>query len=129
MRAVPVLYSSDLNRSLAFYTGVLNFELRYPAYRELALRNGVIDLVCDAAILQLSKHMGRNPTPSSVNLELDTPPQVDELFALFTTRGLDQSHRTESPVHLAPLDQTWGTREVYITDPDSNTLCLRAWRS
>jgi hypothetical protein len=32
------------------------------------------------------------------------------------------------PVHLAPLDQTWGTREVYVDDPDGNTLCFRAWR-
>jgi len=127
MRAVPVLYSSDLNRSLGFYTEVLNFELRYPEHRDLALRNGVIDLVCDTAVLQLSIHMGNHPTPSSVNIELDHAVEVDNLFSLYTTRGLDQSHRTESPVHLAPLDQTWGTREVYLTDPDGNTLCLRAW--
>jgi len=128
MQAVAVLYSIDLTRSLGFYTGVLNFELRYPEHRELALRNGVIDLICDAAVLQLSIHMGSNPTPSSVNIELDHAEEVDSLFALYTKRGLDQSHRTESPVHLAPLDQTWGTREIYITDPDGNTLCLRAWR-
>ena len=35
MRAVPVFYSSDLLRSLAFYTGSLDFELRYPEHREL----------------------------------------------------------------------------------------------
>jgi len=128
MRAVPVLYSSDLNRSLGFYTRVLNFELRYPEHRELALRNGVIDLVCDAAVLQLSIHMGSDPTPSSVNIELEHPSEVDALFGLYTTRGLDQSHRTKSPVHLAPLDQTWGTREFYADDPDGNTLCFRAWR-
>ena len=128
MRAVPVLYSSDIERSLAFYTGVLEFELRYPEYRELSLRSGVIDLVCDGAIVQLSRHMGYHPTASSVNLELETALQVDEAFARYTERGLDPSHRTESPVHLGPLDQTWGTREVYVDDPDGNTLCLRAWR-
>ena len=128
MIAVPVFYSSDLVRSLAFYTGVLEFELRYPEYRELAMRNGVVDLVCDGAIVQLSRHMGYQPTASSANLELETPGQVDEAFARYTARGLDQSHRIESPVHLAPLDQTWGTREVYVDDPDGNTLCLRAWR-
>jgi|SRR6202044_1497243 catechol 2,3-dioxygenase-like lactoylglutathione lyase family enzyme len=128
MIAVPVLYSSDLLRSLAFYTGVLDFELRYPEYRELSLRSGVIDLVCDGGIVQLSRHMGYQPTASSVNLEMETPLQVDEAFARYTARGLDQSHRTASPVHLAPLDQTWGTREVYVDDPDGNTLCFRAWR-
>jgi catechol 2,3-dioxygenase-like lactoylglutathione lyase family enzyme len=128
MIAVPVFYSSDLVRSLAFYTGVLEFELRYPEYRELAMRNGVVDLVCEGAILQLSRHMGYRPTASSANLEMETPEQVDEAFARYTARGLDQSHRIESPVHLAPLDQTWGTREVYVDDPDGNTVCLRAWR-
>jgi catechol 2,3-dioxygenase-like lactoylglutathione lyase family enzyme len=128
MRAVPVLYSSDLTRSLAFYTGVLDFELRYPAYRELALRNGVIDLICGDAILQLSIHMGHHPSASSINLELDAVRDVDELFARYTARGLVQTHRTDSPVHLAPLDQTWGTREFYADDPDGNTLCFRAWR-
>lgn len=128
MRAVPLFYSSDIRRSLEFYTGILGFELRYPEYRELSLSVGVIDLVSDGAILQLSRHMGKNPTPSSANLELEIPAQVDALFAQYTSRGLDQSHRTNSPVHLAPLDQTWGTREVYIDDPDGNTLCLRAWR-
>ncbi len=128
MLAVPVLYSSDLVRSLAFYTGVMEFELRYPEYRELSLRSGVVDLVCEGAILQLSMHMGRHPTWSSLNLEMETPQLVDEMFARATARGLDQSHRSGSPVHLGPLDQTWGTREVYVDDPDGNTLCLRAWR-
>jgi len=128
MRAVPILYSSDLIRSLPFYTGVLDFKLRYPEHRDLALRNGVLDLIRDEAVIQLSMHMGHHPTPSSVNLELDHPAEMDTLFAHYTARGLDQSHRTESPVHLAPLDQTWGTREFYIDDPDGNCLCLRAWR-
>jgi catechol 2,3-dioxygenase-like lactoylglutathione lyase family enzyme len=71
MRSVPVFYSSDLARSLAFYTQVLEFELRYPEYRELALHNGVVDLVCNGAVVQLSIHMGHNPSASSANLELD----------------------------------------------------------
>jgi len=128
MRAVPVLWSSDLARSLAFYTEVLEFELRYPEYRELALGNGVVDLVCDGAVVQLSIHMGHNPSASSLNLELGSAEEVDAAFARLTARGLDQSSRVDSPVHLAPLDQTWGTREFYVNDPDGNCLCLRAWR-
>jgi len=128
MRSVPVLWSSDLPRSLAFYTGVLDFTPRWPQHLELALQNGVLDLIRDTAVVQLSIHMGNAPSASSVNLELASPTEVDQLFARYTARGLDQSLRTHSPVHLAPLDQTWGTREFYISDPDDNTLCLRAWR-
>jgi uncharacterized glyoxalase superfamily protein PhnB len=128
MRAVPVFWSSDLVRSLAFYMQVLEFDLRYPDYRELALRNGVVDLVCNGAVVQLSMHMGQNPTASSLNLELASADEVDAAFARLSARGLDQSHLTGSPVHLAPLDQTWGTREFYVNDPDGNCLCFRAWR-
>ena len=128
MRAVPVFWSSDLPRSLAFYTEVLEFTLRYPEWREASIQNGVVDLECDGAVVQLSRHMGRHPTPSSANIELGSAEGVDAAFVRFTARGLDQSQRTESPVHLAPLDQTWGTREVYVDDPDGNCLCFRAWR-
>jgi hypothetical protein len=86
-----------------------------------------MDLINDTAALQLSIHMGDGPFGSSVNLELEHPDQVDFLFAKYTSRGLNQSDRLESPVHLAPLDQTWGTREFYIADPDGNGLCLRAY--
>jgi catechol 2,3-dioxygenase-like lactoylglutathione lyase family enzyme len=128
MRSVPVVRSSDLLRSLAFYTGVLDFELKYPAYREQSLGNGVMDLVRDEAWVHLSVHRGDGEFGSSVILEVDAPVEVDALFALYTTRGLDQAHRLESPVHLGPLDQTWGSREFCADDPDGNTLCFRAWR-
>jgi hypothetical protein len=50
---------------------------------------------------------------------------VDALFADFKARGLPPPTREDSPVHQAPLDQTWGTREVYVDDPDGNTLCYQ----
>jgi catechol 2,3-dioxygenase-like lactoylglutathione lyase family enzyme len=128
MRAVPVFWSSNLMRSLAFYTDVLEFTLRYPEYRELALCSGVVDLVCGEASIQLSIHMGASPTSSSANLELESAAEVDAAFARLTARGLDQSNYADSPVHLAPLDQTWGTREFHVDDPDRNGLCFRAWR-
>ena len=27
-----------------------------------------------------------------------------------------------SEVHERPVDQTWGTRELYVDDPDGNTI-------
>ncbi len=128
LRAVPVFWSSDIARSLRFYTEVLEFELRWPEYRELSLESGVVDLVWDGAVVQLSRHMGFQPTPSSLNLEMDAAEDVDAAFMRLSARGLDQSHKVESPVHMKPLDQTWGTREWYVNDPDGNCLCFRAWR-
>lgn len=127
MKSIPVLRSSDLTRSLAFYTDILEFKEKYPQHRELSLGKGVMFLVCDAAELQLSIHRGDGEFGASVILELDSPREVDEHFARFTARGLDQSHRTESPVHLAPLDQTWGAHVFCVDDPDGNTLSFSAW--
>jgi len=47
---------------------------------------------------------------------------VDALFAKYKDRGLDTSAKLDSPVHQGPVDQTWGRRELYVTDPDGNTL-------
>lgn len=30
--------------------------------------------------------------------------------------------RCRSMVHEGPIDQSWGTREFYVDDPDGNTL-------
>jgi uncharacterized glyoxalase superfamily protein PhnB len=46
---------------------------------------------------------------------------VDVLFRKFVDRGLVPPER-DSPVHHGPVDQSWGTREFYVDDPDGNTL-------
>ena len=45
----------------------------------------------------------------------------DGLFQKVLSRGLVRPDK-EGPVHQGPTDQTWGTREFYIDDPDGNTL-------
>jgi hypothetical protein len=46
------------------------------------------------------------------------------LFRKFQQRGLRTPGNPEKPeaVHEGPIDQTWGTREFYVDDPDGNTL-------
>jgi hypothetical protein len=51
---------------------------------------------------------------------------VDERYMTFCARGLDTTKRPESPIHTAPVDQTWGLREFAVTDPDGNGLCFCA---
>ena len=63
MKIVPVIKSSDLQRSLHFYTEVLDFEHKWPGHEDREMANGVIDLTRDGAELQLSRHSG---TVSSV---------------------------------------------------------------
>jgi catechol 2,3-dioxygenase-like lactoylglutathione lyase family enzyme len=49
MKMVPVIKCSDLQRSLHFYTEVLDFERKWPGYEDREMTNRVIDLVRDGA--------------------------------------------------------------------------------
>ena len=121
MKIVPVIKSSDLPRSLSFYTEVLDFQLKWPGHKEHHLSNGVIDLVRDEAELQLSRHAGDGVFGSVNRVFVE---DVDERYATFRKRGLNTTQRPESPIHTAPVDQTWGLREFAVTDPDGNGLCF-----
>jgi catechol 2,3-dioxygenase-like lactoylglutathione lyase family enzyme len=121
MKIVPVIKSSDLQRSVRFYTEVLDFERKWPGYEEQEMANGVVDLVRDGAELQLSIHSGDGVFGSVNRVFVD---DVDERCMTFRTRGLNTTQRPESPIHTAPVDQTWGLREFAVTDPDGNNLCF-----
>ena len=59
MKIVPVIKCSHLQRSLHFYTKVLeNFDRKWPGYEDREMANEVIDLVRGGAELQLSRHAG-----------------------------------------------------------------------
>jgi hypothetical protein len=49
---------------------------------------------------------------------------VDGLFRRYRGRGLRTPGNPDAPtmVHEGPLDQSWGTREFYVDDPDGNTI-------
>lgn len=123
MTIVPVIKCCDLARSVEFYTRVLDFERKWPDYEALETANGVADLIHDGAELQLSRHAGDGAFGSLSRVFVD---DVDERYQTFRKRGLDTTLRPESPVHTAPVDQTWGLREFSLTDPDGNGLCFCA---
>jgi catechol 2,3-dioxygenase-like lactoylglutathione lyase family enzyme len=108
-----------MRKSLAFYTNVLDFEridgddeLDDPCYNLLA-REG------DRLIL--SSHRGDGTFGQAI---LVTTNDVDAVFRKFRARGLQTPGNPDAPqeVHEGPIDQSWGTRELYINDPDRNTL-------
>jgi hypothetical protein len=101
--------------ALAFYTGVLDFELIYPEDAE----GDVADLGRDGAELQLTIYESDKLFGSVANIWVN---EVDSLFEKYQARGLDTSNKEGSPVHQGPIDQNWGRREFYVTDSDNNTL-------
>jgi hypothetical protein len=46
------------------------------------------------------------------------------VFRGLRDRGLKTPGNPDAPqlVHEGPIDQTWGTREFYVDDPDGNTI-------
>jgi catechol 2,3-dioxygenase-like lactoylglutathione lyase family enzyme len=117
VKIVPVIKCSDLAGSIAFYTRTLDFVLADPGDA-----GPVIEVVHGDAELQLSTMSGDGMFGCAINVWVD---DVDALFQKYLARGLDTSNREDSPVHQGPIDQTWGTREFYATDPDGNTLRFR----
>ena len=78
-----------------------------------------MDLGHDKMELQITTHESSKLFGSIVYVQVD---DVDTLFTKFKGRGLDNSAKSDSPVHAGPVDQTWGRREFYVTDEDGNTL-------
>lgn len=119
MAIIPTVRCRNMRASLAFYTGVLDFErvegdvdLDDPTFSVLAR---------DGDQLWLSSHRGDGSFGQAIVVATD---DIDALFRKFRERGLNTPGNPDAPeaVHEGPIDQTWGTREFYVDDPDGNTL-------
>lgn len=115
MKIVPIFKCRSLSRAIDHYTKVLDFKVQDGSSES----DGVVNLINAAnSELQLTTYESEKLFGSAVNIWVDN---VDQLFAKYLSRGLDND-KTESPVHQGPMDQSWGTREFYVTDEDGNTL-------
>ncbi|MFZ6798328.1 glyoxalase superfamily protein [Undibacterium sp. Di24W] len=117
MPIIPTVRCSNMKTALEFYTGVLDFE-----HLDGDLHAGdpsftVISRGSDRVFL--SSHSGDGVYGQALVVLTD---EIDALFKHYLARGLATTGNPDSPVHKGPLDQTWGTREFYVNDPDGNTL-------
>jgi catechol 2,3-dioxygenase-like lactoylglutathione lyase family enzyme len=117
MSIIPIVRCRDLRRSLAFYTGVLHFAC--VGSPDDVHDPGVCELTRDGARLLLSSHAGDGAIGQRLVV---TVTDVDAHVRLLLARGLRTPGDPASPVHEGPVDQTWGTREFYVDDPDGNTV-------
>ena len=124
MVIIPMVRCSSMRQSLTFYTSILDFEhvdgdddLADPSFAVVAR---------DGGLLLLSSHGGDGEFGQALVVTTDN---ADALFRRFRERGLRTLGNPDSPVHEGPTDQTWGTREFYVDDPDGNTLRFtQGWR-
>jgi catechol 2,3-dioxygenase-like lactoylglutathione lyase family enzyme len=118
MAIIPTVRCREIQRALDFYTGVLDFacvdrwpETGDPAYAAVTRQGDE---------LHLSSHGGDGTFGQAVVVLTD---DAEALFAVFRARGLvPPVDKPDSPVHRGVVDQTWGTREFYVDDPDGNTV-------
>ena len=119
MAIIPTVRCSRMATSIAFYTTVLDFQ---------CVDGGDDDgdpsfsvLMRDGDPLFLSSHGGDGEFGQAIVVLTE---DVDALFRKFRARGLITPGNPDAPeaVHEGPIDQTWGTREFYVDDPDGNTL-------
>ena len=105
MKIVPVIKSSDLERSLHFYTEFWTLSVSGPDMKTArwpteSLTYFETEPSCSFPVMQ--------ETVSSVPSTVCLWKTLMSAYATFHTRGLDTTLRPESPIHTAPVNQTWG---------------------
>ena len=111
-RAIPVLSVTDSCRTEDYYCKILGFEKLF-AYRPDPSRSDpcYLGVARDGVVLHLHSFKPERAGMTDAFLYVD---DVDGLYAEVMARG--------ATIHMPPTDQTWGTRELGIRDPDGNVL-------
>ena len=112
MLAIPVLHVSDSEAAEEYYSGSLGFERR-SCYRphEDRLDPCYLTMYRDGAWLHLSSFRDDSVVGAAVYLLVE---DVDRIYEELKAKGVDAA--------LEPTDQSWGNREMYVRDPDGNSI-------
>jgi len=111
--AVPLLHVSTAKAAIDFYCDRLGFNLEFANGIDYAQSDPCYAAISrDGIWINLSSFSGDGVAGGVVNLIVD---DVDELYNEFVANSV--------AIHLPPVDQSWGSREMYVKDADGN--CLR----
>jgi uncharacterized glyoxalase superfamily protein PhnB len=109
---IPLLHVSNSSAAEDFYCKRLGFQREFAHRADQAKPDPCYtSVVRDDARLHLSSFFGDGVSGAVVNLVVDS---IDTLFEEFTAKHIS--------IAVGPVDQAWGTREMYIKDPDGNCL-------
>lgn len=114
-----VLIVADLDRSLAFYTGILGLELQHRAEQYAQLRAGTTRLsLYERKAMQHTLGMALEPpSPLAPSFELGFKvPDCDAAYAEIIATG--------TPAVARPTTRPWGQRTAYVRDPDGYLIEL-----
>ncbi len=113
---IPVIAVSDSARAEDYYCRVLGFQKMF-AYPPDAVKPDprYLGIARDGVWLHLQSY---KPERAGMTDAFIWVADVDRLHEELSSRG--------AAVQLPPTDQTWGTREMGVRDPDGNVLVFAA---
>ncbi|MHA3774108.1 bleomycin resistance protein [Verrucomicrobiota bacterium sgz303538] len=114
--AIPVLAVSDSARAEDYYCRVLGFQRMFAYSPDPAKPDPrYLGIARDGVWLHLQSF---KPERAGMTDTFLCVTDVDLLYEEFSARG--------AIVQIPPINQTWGTRETAIRDPDGNVLVFAA---
>jgi catechol 2,3-dioxygenase-like lactoylglutathione lyase family enzyme len=109
--AIPVLHVSNASAAEEFYCARLGFKQTF-AYRPFGEADPCyMGLTRDDVELHVSSFSGDGVAGGVVFVGVQ---DVDELHKELKVKGV--------VIDLEPTDQSWGNREMYVHDPDNNSI-------
>ncbi len=118
----PILYATNVNKSLAYYADVLGFKIgwRWSDEKSCLLEEsdelfevGTALVGRDKVQFMLVKQAQGQPG-MWLHLDVESAEEVDALYAEWLSRG--------ALIVEAPSLRPWGTYEMRVRDPDSHTM-------
>ena len=117
--AIPVIAVSDSVRAEDYYCRVLGFQRMFACRPDPSKRDPCyLGVARDGVWLHLQSFKPERAGMTDAFLWVT---DVDVMYAEVSARG--------AVIPLPPTDQTWGTRETGIRDPDGNALIFAVKRS
>jgi catechol 2,3-dioxygenase-like lactoylglutathione lyase family enzyme len=110
--AIPLVHVSSSKEAEDFYCNRLGFRREF-AHRadETKPDPCYMGLSRDRIWIHVSSFSGDGVSGGVVNFLVE---DVDALHAELVAKGVK--------ISVEPVDQTWGTREMYVRDPDNNSI-------
>ena len=122
----PLLQVFDMPTSIAFYTGVLGFEVAAtshpgPHFDWALLKLNNIELMLNTAHESDARPPAPAPDPARIAAHDDIClyfgcPDVDAAYTFLRAKGLNVK---------PPMVQAYGMKQLYVRDPDGYLVCLQ----
>ena len=110
--AIPLLHVSNSAAAEDFYCNRLGFRREFAHRVDDAKPDPCyMGVSRDGVWLHISSFSGDGISGGVANLIVE---DVDALHAELVAKGV--------PIAVGPVDQTWGTREMYVKDADGNSI-------